>query len=562
MKRKVLAMATIITLAAALVGGGTIAWLTDAAAVENNLFTAGTLDIALDRDASVRVPFDFYDMAPGDTVEASAVAVNAGTLPLQFYAVIEEDERSPEADLAEMLDVLLEVYIGDEVDPYATYTGTLRELLDPDGFLLIEFEADRVFDPGDTATFQFTVYFREESGNEYQGAWWEGTITFYAYQPIPAHTLSVDIGEGEGSVEVNGVGVDVPFTKKYSQGAEVVLKAIPDEDWVFQKWVIDGSEVLDAETTVTMDESKTALACFEEAITYYTLTVDVVGNGSVKVNGDPVTLPYEETYAEGTPVDLEAVADPGREFVKWVINGTEVFDDTTNVTMTQNWTATAYFGREVTEVFTTGQAWVVPDGVTSITVQAWGGGGAGGGSTNAGFLQARGGAGGGGGAYARSVLSVTLGQTLQVVVAAPASGVSGATGNPGGPSLVGPDTNPANALVRAAGGSGGTGNTTGGSPAGGAGGTVSASIGDTRIAGTSGGSGATGLGAASGAGGAGALGGSGGASVSGSGTTSNGNPGTAPGGGGSGGRTSQSGGNRTGGAGARGEVKITYISFE
>ncbi len=204
-------------------------------------------------------------------------------------------------------------------------------------------------------------------------------------------------------------------------------------------------------------------------------------------------------------------------------------------------------------------AWVVPSGVTSVVVEAWGGGGAGGGSTNAGFLIARGGAGGGGGAYASSTLTVTPGNTLTIVVADAAAGQTGATGNAGARSFVGPDTNPANAQVLAAGGSGGTGNTSGGSPAGGAGGTVAASVGDTRVAGANGTNGATGFGISSGAGGAGAQGGgSGGAPISTLGGTSDGNPGAAPGGGGGGARTSQNGGSRAGGAGGAGRVVLTF----
>ena len=60
---------------------------------------------------------------------------------------------------------------------------------------------------------------------------------------------------------------------------------------------------------------------------------------------------------------------------------------------------------------TSGTNWIVPAGVTSITVKAWGGGGAGGGGAS----PYSGGAGGGGG-FARATLSVTPGDTLSVRV--------------------------------------------------------------------------------------------------------------------------------------------------
>jgi hypothetical protein len=215
------------------------------------------------------------------------------------------------------------------------------------------------------------------------------------------------------------------------------------------------------------------------------------------------------------------------------------------------------------EEFSESDTFVVPAGVTKITVEAWGSGGAGGGSTNAGWFSARGGAGGGGGAYASSTLTVEPGQELQVVIGAGGTGVSGTSGNAGSPSFVGPNTDPDNALVRAAGGSGGTGNTAGGSPPGGTGGAVEDSIGQNRIAGGNGGNGATGFlfGTSSGAGGDSAYGGgSGGAALSSG--TANGNPGDVPGGGGGGARTAWNQGARAGGAGAAGKVMITWVTYD
>jgi hypothetical protein len=220
-----------------------------------------------------------------------------------------------------------------------------------------------------------------------------------------------------------------------------------------------------------------------------------------------------------------------------------------------------------TQEFTTSGTFnfTVPAGVTQITIEAWGGGGAGGGSTAIVDCEGSGGAGGGGGAYASSIRSVTPGQILQVVVGVGGTGVCGANGTAGGPSFVGPDTNPVNAYVRAAGGSGGTASIAVGSPPGGVGGTTAASVGSTRYAGTDGGAGAAGALICSGAGGAGASpgGGSGGAGLCGTvpdEMNRNGNPGNAPGGGGGGGRTSGLGVCRPGGAGAAGKVVITYAA--
>jgi hypothetical protein len=200
---------------------------------------------------------------------------------------------------------------------------------------------------------------------------------------------------------------------------------------------------------------------------------------------------------------------------------------------------------------------IVPDYVTSLTVQCWGAGGGGSTITSSG---ARGG-GGGGGAFATSVVAVTPGAVIPVTV-----GTGGAANTAGGNSTFNTST------VVAAGGSGGTNNST----TAGAGGTTANSTGTTKYAG---GNGATGGGTYSGGGGGGAgttgaggnaptaaagsfgtgtssSGGNGGASVSGS---SNGNNGNTYGGGGSGAVTNTTT-DRIGGSGANGQVVISWCN--
>lgn len=215
----------------------------------------------------------------------------------------------------------------------------------------------------------------------------------------------------------------------------------------------------------------------------------------------------------------------------------------------------------VTVTYTANSNWVVPAGVTSVLVEAWGGGGAGAGQTVNG-----GGGGGGGGAYAASTLTVNPGDTHTIVVGAQRAGGTGIGGNGNNSTF---DTT----TVAAAGGTGGTSSGTGG-----AGGSIAASTGTTVNAGGNGGAGGaagTAGGGGGGAGGsngngnngtdaAGTTGGTGGTAGTGGGkggngrnaTEGNGSAGTAPGGGGGGAfRTTT---NHNGGAGARGQVKLTF----
>ncbi|MBS1647021.1 MAG: SprB repeat-containing protein, partial [Bacteroidetes bacterium] len=129
----------------------------------------------------------------------------------------------------------------------------------------------------------------------------------------------------------------------------------------------------------------------------------------------------------------------------------------------------AYIHAQTTQSFNyTGanQSFTIPSGVCSVTVQAWGGGGGGGGTdTQAGNA-------GGGGAYASSVIAVTPGQVLTIVVGGGGAGGYGCLGSaPGGGGGFGLGTGgaggnagPSGCSGAGGGGGGGTGILNGASP--------------------------------------------------------------------------------------------------
>lgn len=217
-------------------------------------------------------------------------------------------------------------------------------------------------------------------------------------------------------------------------------------------------------------------------------------------------------------------------------------------------------------VYSATDTWQCPAGITSVTVECWGGGGAGGGASSASI----GGGGGGGGAYSISTLTLTPGTIYTVTVGAGAAGVSAANGGTGGDSWFS-----TTGTILAKGGGGGLFNTAAG---GGAGGASGSGVGTTKFSGGAGGTGqnlATGTGggggggagnaAVGGAGGNGGVGvggtaGAGGNAGGGAGAvgviTGAGNAGNAPGGAGSGASTTAT--SRAGGAGATGQVIVSW----
>ena len=195
--------------------------------------------------------------------------------------------------------------------------------------------------------------------------------------------------------------------------------------------------------------------------------------------------------------------------------------------------------------------WTAPTGVTSVTVECWGGGGAGGGDAQ---TNPNVGGGGAGGAYARKVVSVTPGNTYTVTVGTGGAGNLAADGDAGTASWFSTA-----GTVYAEGGAGGSFILTGGA------GSSAASIGDVVYRGGSGALGVSPSTPGAGGGGAGSL--------------SNGNDasGTTPGaeayeaggrggyasgftfgGGGGGAYRNDPESIAAGGAGARGLVRITW----
>lgn len=191
---------------------------------------------------------------------------------------------------------------------------------------------------------------------------------------------------------------------------------------------------------------------------------------------------------------------------------------------------------QTTDTYTTSGNWTVPAGVTSVTVQIWGAGGGGGGSNS----NNNGGSGGGSGAYVSRIIPITPGTYAFTIGTGGAAGAaSNAVAGTGGNSTI----TLGGFTLTANGGTGGTGN----SGAAGTGGTATG--GTTNTNGNSGstGGGSGGNGASSPNGGTGGIGN----------TNAAGSAGSTPGAGGGGGE--RGGGDWTGGAGARGEIRFTYL---
>jgi len=160
-------------------------------------------------------------------------------------------------------------------------------------------------------------------------------------------TVTATFIQDEYTLTVNVVGsgsVDLNVTGPYLYGDVVELTAIPVDGWEFAGWNDDLSGTTNPET-MTMDSDKTVTATFTEIPPQYTLTVNIVGSGDVTVK------PYQETYLNGTEVELTAVeTDSNWEFTGW---SGDLGGDVTpqNITMDADKSVTATFTENSPKIY-------------------------------------------------------------------------------------------------------------------------------------------------------------------------------------------------------------------
>jgi hypothetical protein len=157
----------------------------------------------------------------------------------------------------------------------------------------------------------------------------QGSLHVDASAAQQFYSLTVNV-VGSGSVTKN------PSAATYSSGTVVALTAVPAVNWTFQSWSGDASGTQNP-VNVTMNANKTVTATFIQIVAAnYTLTVNIVGSGSVTKN------PSDATYPSGTIVTLTAVPAVNWTFQSWSgdISGTQ---NPINITMTGNKTVAATF---------------------------------------------------------------------------------------------------------------------------------------------------------------------------------------------------------------------------
>ncbi|MGQ0723095.1 MAG: InlB B-repeat-containing protein [Candidatus Eiseniibacteriota bacterium] len=184
--------------------------------------------------------------------------------------------------------------------------------------------------------YQFSSWIGTGAGS-YTGTepwWWvimDGDITQSASFDTASYDLTMVAGPG---------GTVTPASGTYTHGSAVSIQAVPDPGFAFGGWTGVGTSSYTGianPTTVTLYDPVTQTASFGSP---RTLTMAADPGGTV----DPA--PGSHSFAVGTSVIIQAVADSGYAFTGWTGSGSGSYSDWLNpvtLTMSNDVTQIAHF---------------------------------------------------------------------------------------------------------------------------------------------------------------------------------------------------------------------------
>jgi hypothetical protein len=151
-------------------------------------------------------------------------------------------------------------------------------------------------------------------------------------------------------VSTAGVSVTIPGegTFTYDAGTVVDLVVTPGDGYQFVEWTGDVDTIADVEAAATNITMNGDYAITASSVAVYDLTISSTEGGSVITPGEGTF-----TYDAGTVVDLAATPGDGYRFVEWTGDVGTIVDvnaAATDITMSGNYSITANFAMEATEV--------------------------------------------------------------------------------------------------------------------------------------------------------------------------------------------------------------------
>jgi len=153
----------------------------------------------------------------------------------------------------------------------------------------------------------------------------------YTWTPSQ-YTLTMAVNPVDGGTTEPAIG-----DHTYNAGEVVGISASTSTGYEFVNWDGDVADPNNPNTSVTMNADKTVTANFQ--LKEFTLTVNIVGNGSVSKNPDQVTYHYNDV------VQLTALPDTGWSFTGWS-GGLYGMNNPEYITITGDMAVTATFTQD------------------------------------------------------------------------------------------------------------------------------------------------------------------------------------------------------------------------
>ena len=149
----------------------------------------------------------------------------------------------------------------------------------------------------------------------------------------PKYLVNIETdGTGSGTISINGSTISLPHSLIYDEGSSLTLTASPSAGSKFTGWT--GNVTSSSATiTVTASQALNLTASFSREAK---LALSKVGSGTVAINGQLVTLPYEGTFEYGQTVTLVAIPESGYTFAGWQGTNNLVADATAQIQMVSN----------------------------------------------------------------------------------------------------------------------------------------------------------------------------------------------------------------------------------
>jgi len=155
------------------------------------------------------------------------------------------------------------------------------------------------------------------------------TIQIQGTQTLPIFYLNITSTEG-------GTTDPTPDNYTYVNSTIVSITAIPDANYVFSHWELDGSNIgSDNPVDILMDANHSLLAVF--VLRNYTLTITSTLGGTT----DPPTGTYN--YTAGSSLNVTAIPNAGYSFDHWLLDGEIRTENPISILMDLNHTLEAFF---------------------------------------------------------------------------------------------------------------------------------------------------------------------------------------------------------------------------